>query len=226
MSHPVNLLPWYHNGTLPEAERAEVAAHLESCAECRAELESLGDVRRHVHAAFESDAVPSPAARRRVMENIARASTRTQAPAVTRPRPTARPNPFGEALRAFFDLKWAPAAATVLIVLQAGMLTWTMRANEPPQPGVETPPGGIASRGGEGLGVPTARLHVVFVATATEAEIRTLLSQVKGSIVGGPTAEGVYIVEVLASDRERAAAKAAMLRERSDLVQSAEPLAP
>ncbi len=245
MSHPVTLLPWYQNGTLSDAERAEVSAHLESCADCRAELESLGDVRKQVHAAFESDAVPSPAARRRVMENIARASSAAaepaaaresasaRAPARARPRDVARPNPFGEALRSLFAMKWAPAAAAVLIVLQAGMLTWTMRAGEPPQTavtppstGLQPPSDGVASRGGEGLRIPTAKLRVVFAGTATESQIRALLAEVKGRIVDGPGADGAYTVEVLASDAARAAAKAGMMRERADLVQSAEPLAP
>lgn len=230
MSHPVTLLPWYQNGTLSEAERAQVAAHLESCSECRAELESLRDVRQQVHAAFDSDAVPSPAARRRVMENIARASNAASEPtparvaAVTRPRAAARPNPFAEALRELFALKWAPAAATVLIVLQAGMLTWTMRANEPPaQTEVVPPQQGVTTRT---VGVPTAKLRVVFVGTATEEQIRSLLGKVKGKIVEGPADDGAYTVEVLASDAARAQVKAQMLRDRPDVVQSAEPVAP
>lgn len=34
------LLPWYVNGALDDSERQLVAAHLDSCAECRAELDA------------------------------------------------------------------------------------------------------------------------------------------------------------------------------------------
>ena len=34
------LLPWYVNGTLEGAELALIEAHLDECAECRADLEA------------------------------------------------------------------------------------------------------------------------------------------------------------------------------------------
>lgn len=199
MSHPVTLLPWYQNGTLSENERAEVQAHLESCAECRAELESLSDVRAQVHSALDSDATPSPSARRRVMRNVA---------------PQPRTSGIGEALRSLFALKWVPAAALGLIAVQGGLLLWTV-GEQPAQPPV------AISRD---VGIPKAKLRVQFVSTATEADIRALLAQVRGEIVGGPNDQGEYTVEVLASNAERAAVKAADLRARGDLVRAAEPL--
>ena len=48
-------LPWYASGTLEGAERAAIAAHLERCAACRAELE----LERRSAALFRASA-PAP----------------------------------------------------------------------------------------------------------------------------------------------------------------------
>src|SRR6266700_7256570 len=48
-----DLLPGFVHGTLPHAERAVVAAHLEGCADCAAEVELIG----HAANAFSVPAV-------------------------------------------------------------------------------------------------------------------------------------------------------------------------
>lgn len=52
-------LPWYVNGTLPEDERAAVAAHVESCATCREDLAVCQEMARAVRS---DSAVPIPPA--------------------------------------------------------------------------------------------------------------------------------------------------------------------
>lgn len=52
-------LPDYLNGTLPARRHAEVEAHLASCAECRAELETIRLVREAWHGVTVRIDVPS-----------------------------------------------------------------------------------------------------------------------------------------------------------------------
>jgi anti-sigma factor RsiW len=210
MSHPVMLLPWYLSGTLSEAERAEVAAHLETCAECRAELASLREMRAQLREAMTSDASPKPAARRRVLENVARS-----APTLRAAAPSSVTGRLTASLRALFEVKWVPAAALALIAAQAGLLFWAMQ-RPPPAPQVTS----------RALAAPTARIRVTFVPSAREADIRTLLAEVRGRVVDGPSSQGEYVVEVLASDAARASFKLERLRARRDVVQQAEIVAP
>lgn len=222
MSHPVTLLPWYQNGTLAPPEHERVRAHLEGCAQCRAELESLSEVRQQVHAAMDSDAMPTSAARQRVMANIARSPVATPSTHPAREPRRSMIDGIAEALRSLMTPKWAPTAAIVLIAVQGGLLVWTAQTPSGPglaEPVTEPPP--VTSRS---LGSPTARAHVQFATTATEADIRALLGSVRGRIVDGPSAEGVYVVEMLANDTSHAATKADLLRARTDIVIRAELL--
>jgi hypothetical protein len=59
-----------------------------------------------------------------------------------------------------------------------------------------------------------AQLHLVLAEETTERELRALLHGIEGNLVGGPSARGVYTVElpVGASERERVEAIAARLR--------------
>lgn len=43
--HPLDLLPWYVNGSLSAGEQQQVAAHLQGCEACRAEVELLRAMR-------------------------------------------------------------------------------------------------------------------------------------------------------------------------------------
>ena len=68
----------------------------------------------------------------------------------------------------------------------------------------------------------TARLSVVLHGTATEEQIRLVLHTVRGRIVDGPDANDLYTIEILAGDAETSRKKLDLLRERTDVVRSAE----
>jgi hypothetical protein len=53
-----------------------------------------------------------------------------------------------------------------------------------------------------------------------------LLRLVRGRIVDGPTPDGTYVIEVLAEDESIARNKLDILRERTDIVRSADPVKP
>jgi Putative zinc-finger len=97
---------------------------------------------------------------------------------------------------------WRPAlaAAAVIIVVQSVVLA-NLWWREP----------GISPLGGPRTGGVT--LQIQFAPTATEAQIRSLLQEVGGTLIDGPGALGVYRVRV-----EKADAALAKLRARAEVV--------
>ena len=66
-------------------------------------------------------------------------------------------------------------------------------------------------RHGQAL-IAESLIHVVFAEDITEREMRALLGRVEGSIVEGPSAMGVYTVEIPARAPDRVAATVEVLR--------------
>jgi anti-sigma factor RsiW len=105
--HPSEILPWYVNGSLNDAERELVKTHLATCAACQEEVVALESLQRNVKC-MDSDA-QSPGElglarlKRRLRSETDTAETQS-------PRRWLRPT---------------LAAACVMIVLQAGLI-WNM----------------------------------------------------------------------------------------------------
>lgn len=102
-------------------------------------------------------------------------------------------------------LWWKPiaVAASLAFVLQTGYLLF----NQVTIDDTYTP---LSTYGLENT------IQVVFMETVTEAQIRSLLSEVEGQIVDGPSASGVY--RISAKDLE----SALILLKNSDLISHAE----
>jgi len=90
------------------------------------------------------------------------------------------------ALSALFAPKWVPAAALAVILVQLGLLVSlsTLRAPDG---------GGVISRGLDDF--PT---HLVLVLTpnAKVSDVTALLKDLRAEIVGGPDADGAYVIGV------------------------------
>lgn len=207
-------LPWYAAGVLTESEHRAIEVHLASCAQCRAELDSVTRLRTEVRAALATEPGPSLAARSQVMARIQSAvpnklqSRKTQA------------NPgfvtqLADWLRAPVVPRWAPAAALVLVVVQGALLLWNKPQDVQPSPAVTT----------RGLSTQSTRLSLVFKPQAQEAQIRELLVSLGARIVDGPGPAGAYLVELPAADPATLGQKIGAARARSDILQSLE-LAP
>lgn len=211
--HPeVALLPWYANRTLGEQERQQIAHHLETCASCRAELEELSHLETSLIAAYRSQPEPSARLAQSVMAKVAaeRLAGRNK-----QSESSSWLTDIDRWFRSLFLPQWVPTLAVLLLVAQMGLLLW-----------VGLPPvdrGEVSTRS---LSMQTAKFAVTFQASSTEEQIRSLLQNVHGRVIDGPTAEGLYTIEVPSADGSTTQKKLDVLKERSDIVRSADILKP
>lgn len=211
--HPeVALLPWYAAGSLRDTERRQVARHLESCASCRRELEELTAMKRRLTATYEAQSAPSAQLARSVMARVAADARATRD---RTPHPSSWLHGMDRWFRSLFLPRWVPTLAAGLLIVQTGLLLW-----------VGLPPTESEQVSTRSLDMQTATIAVTFQAAATEEQIRILLLQVRGRIRHGPTAEGLYTIEVPSTDASTTQRKVDFLKARPDIVRSADPVKP
>ena len=211
--HPeTTLLPWYVNGTLETQERQRVAAHLESCLECRRELDELMQIQRQLTEVYTRQPEPSPRLAQAVMAKVAQEASA---------RRTATKenghwlNAVDQWIRSLLLSQWAPTLAALVLVTQFGLLLWVLR------PAIES--NQVTTRS---LSSPTASFKVTFQQQATEEQIRSLLTTVRGRIVDGPSSELAYVVQVIAGDPNVSSKTLETLRARPDIIRSADAISP
>ena len=188
------LLPWYVNGTLESDERQAVEVHLERCPLCRSELAASRDLAFAVRATEES-----PQA---VDLRLERLLDRLGPPAAAQSaQPRAARRHRGDPLRP--AVRWVLALqAAALLVLTLGL--GSLLARQPPGPtaaGFRT----LAAAPVEAVPpvhAPTVR--AVFSPTASEAELRHLLLAVEARLIDGPSAAGVYTLQLVGEAPEAA----------------------
>jgi len=210
------LIPWYVNGTLESAERAQLEAHLQSCEACRREHQA--QVR--LHEAMQTDDTLVFAAEPSFRKLMTRIGTqedagdlgRAAAPAATAPQSAPAPRWPGRAVR------WL-AAATVIEALGLGYGVWAWHTDQ------AVPSSYITLTTPAASYRDTPRIRIVFRPGLSVQELGTLLHRAGAHIVDGPTDSNVYTLgftgqEVTAQDLER---RAADLRASSEVL-FAEPL--
>ena len=174
------LLPWYATGQLNSDERAQVERHLYACAECREQL----TVERRLIGEFQTT---SPQVESGWARLKARIDPPRRAPAVRRP-----------ILADLWAILSRPAVATLaaaqlaLIVVGGGALYSLTRPDYHVLASAPAP--------------AAANAIVMFRGDAKEADIQGALNAVGGSVVGGPTAAGAYMIHVEPARRQAALA--------------------
>jgi anti-sigma factor RsiW len=202
------LLPWYVNGTATPEERRLVERHLGTCAACRADLALLREIDAAAGDVAARTPPPSP-------DGLARTLARIDDLERATPRAGRR------GLRAWIDAilpptapaaRWALAAQFVVILALGGVLLLRLPGGQ-----------GATLSGGSQAGSGT-RLTVVFQPQVTEQQLRETLLAVSAVVVGGPSALGVYVIEVPVAEPNAPAVEDALsrLRARSDVVRFAE----
>ena len=194
--HPSELLPWYVNGTLSDAERDSVASHVTTCESCQQEIAELKQLHARVKAIEEATQSPGELGLARLKRRIQSEASNTHANINTR---TSR----------HWWLRRALAAAGIIIVLQAGLM-WNMESQNRQQMHLLS-------------GTSSADIQVLFTPDAPEAQIRALLQSVHGHIVDGPGAQGIYHIRIESTDNRESELEMAIqtLRKQSDIVRFA-----
>jgi anti-sigma factor RsiW len=190
------LLPWYVNGTLPDGERERIERLLQQSPELRGEVYWLQRLRLHIRASAPQQWSDGDAALFRL-----RALIRAEAEQVVVPLPT----PSTRKPRAWIN--WTlPMALAATFVASVAVTVYM-----PSRDGVLEPLSGQATKANNVV------VQVTFKASATEGDIRQLIANVKGEIVSGPGALGVYSLRIGKTNADQAIAT---LRLRKDLVES------
>jgi len=217
----VAMLIWYVTGALSDEARRDIERHLESCAECRAELAALVQLHRDLRSAYDAEPEPSRRVKDSVFDGIkaATAAEAARVPAMP-PRPSStRPGVFGLLnawTRSLLLPQWAPAAALVLIVVQAGILVRVTTERSAPVVEVTT----------RGMAATATRLKAVFNPQASALQIRELLASLGARIVDGPSADGAYVIELNPGDPKAVAGKLKTARANDSVLLSLDVAAP
>jgi anti-sigma-K factor RskA len=200
------LLPWYVNGTLDAGEQREVEEHLESCSECRGEIERCRLLEEFYGAMEPSAPAPHPARVERLWARAREAEDRRRS-----------------------TLPWRPIALAqaALIAVGLGILGW-QAGHAPSARRVPTTPPAfhtLAAPQAPASVSRVARFRVVFAPETPEAEIRRIVLSFDGEVVGGPTPLGVYTVAIPRRDALEAWTEVVTSRLRGEAaVRFAEPV--
>jgi anti-sigma factor RsiW len=201
------LLPWYVMGRLDGADAARVEACLARDPDLAKQFRLIRD--EHDQSVHGNEAIADRPARNadRLLAEVARRRA---------PRVATAPS-LWERLQEFFALppvgavRWAGAAAALLIVVQAGIIgTMAVR-----QPGSYAPAsGGVATteRGTVAL--------VGFAGDATTSAVVDLLAAHGMTILDGPNASGLFTVQIGPATMSKVErnAKIEVLKSRGDVV--------
>ena len=122
-------------------------------------------------------------------------------------------NALEQWFRNLFAPRWIPALASMLLIGQLALLLWMAG------PQTEPPPDGVTTRG---IPPTSVRVALVFQESAPEARIRAVIRDLNGRLVNGPTADGVYTVEVPIAESATLDTRITRLRQQLDLIRRAE----
>jgi hypothetical protein len=180
------LLPWLANGRIAAEDREWVDAHVQGCAECRAELAS----QRLVAAEITREAGLSPSVASEEQQSFNKLWARIEAAESASKTATGTTGAAVPVPRASRTVRWL-AAAVVVQALGLGVLGLALRNGQAVEPRFKTvaevPPR---------LNAPAVR--VVFSPGASIGTVNTLLTHQELSIVSGPGTSGNYTAELTA----------------------------
>ena len=170
------LLPWYLNGTLEDAERARVESHVRTCLTCHRELKEERGL---------SELIASSA----TVELSAEAGFDRLSTSLDASRETPRSTERSELER---WVGWPSFATAGLVTATIGILVlvgiaWLVLPVTSQSPGFVTLTGDTRA---------SNHLDVIFASEITEPDMRALLSEFDATIIAGPTEIGRYTIRL------------------------------
>lgn len=208
------LLPWYVNGTLSDAEAAQVEAHVRDCPDCARELAQCRMLAEEVKEASNAAWQPSANHLGDLMRQV--------------DADTAARNPSQGVLANLKDwFAWlgaTPAPARWALGLQGALVLmlsigWLVEPVDPP--GYQT-----MSSAAPQATADQALLKIVFADDITEKELRGLLQGVDAEIIAGPSVIGVYTLRLSKSGTPDPAQQAVLSLRAHPKVKLAEAVHP
>lgn len=213
------LLPWYATGRLDQPDLERVERYLAANPQEAFKLEATREELAAETALNEAYGAPAPGGFERLMARIDTLPERAAQPAqqVAQGWLESAQAWLAETFSAPAMRYGAAAAAIVIMVQAAAIVALTQRA---PAPGSFETASGQSEQITQG-----SALLIAFSAQARASDITALMREINGSIVTGPTADGLYRVTIKG---ERLAAQkldqlVAKLEARSGLVRFAAP---
>lgn len=188
------LLPWYVNGTLPDAERGRVNAHVDSCLLCRRIVQRDRQLFAHLSAEpVENSTID--ASFRKLMRRIDReAPTRLNLPRLELPDRASTRHAWAYAALMFIGIVVAAWLATPRGADQSAEFT-TVTDRQTPSP---------------------AQLDVVFAPDLASDEPAQIIASLGARIVAGPSAMGRYTIELASEAPTESELASALERLRAD----------
>jgi hypothetical protein len=212
-----DLIPWIVNDSAPESERQAVQAHLESCADCRQELE----FQRQLHAAMTQRTAPeidinAADSWQRLRSRLGAAAAPAAAVSGARRHPRRADNR---------GMSWLIAAMVVQAIgLGALGAAWWSRPSAPASVPAGYAPVYRTLSAPEAV-VPAATIRAVFAPDLTMAQLQAVLAAARLQVRAGPNEVGVWTLGPV-GDSDRAATEGALRELRaSSQVRFAEALA-
>lgn len=184
------LIPWVVNGQAKEADQHAVLTHVESCNECREELERHRALSNHMRGNEDVIAAPNASWQKLLAQVDAQPETR-----VAKKYRISRP--------------WLVAALWLQLVAIAALVGALLSST--PRPAAE-----YTTLSAPQAAEEHAAIRVVFSPDAQLDEINRLLRSVECGIVAGPSEAGVYTLATAAG--KDIPGVIASLRERSEVL--------
>lgn len=188
----IELLPWYANGTLADAERAWVDEMLRNDPRAAAELAWFQSLQQRIQV--DTPEVSDEIGLARTLQRIRSEAAATQAAAAPRRAAVRRGPTLSEKVREFFEgmrLTPAFAMAALVIVVQTGVI-FNLAGDDKEFEQIRAMPGSVTDGG--------QLFRVAFKPAASETDMRMLLVSVQGNIESGPGQLGDYYVRVPAAN--------------------------
>jgi hypothetical protein len=194
-------IPWYVNGTLGAAERAEMDRYLHVDDEARAEVALFARASQAIKASV--DHVPADIGLNKALSRIRAEKTSTIVNVGSDAKRSSLSSPsLMQRIGNWLGASWTqPALALALMVI--GVQSFMLFGSGKDEMQMRGSTVGAEKKGNASAAADLAYFRVIFKPTATEGDIRVLLGGSAANFVSGPGESGEYTISVASKDAVR-----------------------